>query len=427
VTTPSPQELRLTIRGRWLLPMSGPPVESGWLQIEHGLITALGRGRPSTGRVPVLDLDDAVLIPGLVNAHTHLEFSALDAPLAAGDGLPGWIERLVSLRRERKPAAVDATVAAAIQQGLDESGQAGVTLVGDIATRLPQPTAARPGPATLVFREGLGLRPQAAAAAERGVRADLDRLSRSGRLGGVSPHAPYSVAAGLGRRLVAEAVRRNLPMAMHLCESLEEEELLATGGGPFRHLLETLSAWDVAAAPQLLPPAEWIGLLARGRRGLVVHATHIGRDPEALGRLARHRDRLAVAVCPRTTQLISGHLPPLRLLRAAGLRVAIGTDSRASNPDLSLLPECRQLVDAGLVSPEESLRMATLHGAWALGRDRRSGRLAVGRPADAVILRPAQPAADPWTAVLDPATHITATIARGRLIAGQLPRRQEAS
>ncbi|MFM1904324.1 MAG: hypothetical protein RLZZ440_2224 [Planctomycetota bacterium] len=398
--------------------MCGPPIESGWLRVEHGLITGLGRGCPPARPLPVANLEDAILLPGLVNAHTHLEFSGLDAALPVGAGLPDWIARLVRLRRERDPEAIDAVVAAGIESGLAESGAAGVTLLGDIATRLPPATRPAPGPSTVVFREGLGLRPAAGHAAEAGTRADLDRLGRRSQPAGVSPHAPYSVAAGLGRRLVAEAVCRRLPVAMHLCESLEEEELLATGRGPFRRLLEDLGAWDAAIPPQLLPPAEWIGLLARARRGMVVHATHIDRDPVALARLARHRDRLAVVVCPRTTQLISGRLPPLPLLQAAGLRVAIGTDSRASNPDLSLLPECRQLVDTGLVSPEESLRMATLHGAWAVGRERHSGRLAVGRPADLVILRPAARPTDPWASALDPTTEITATLAHGRLIAG---------
>jgi cytosine/adenosine deaminase-related metal-dependent hydrolase len=150
----------------------------------------------------------------------------------------------------------------------------------------------------------------------------------------------------------------------------------------------------------------------------VVHGTHLDRDPDALARLARHRDRLCVAVCPRTTRSLSGRLPPIGLFRGAGIRVAIGTDSRASNPDLSVLAECRTLVDAGLTSPAEALTMATLHGGFAVMFDR-CGRLAPGLPADLVVLRPVGSVRDPFAAAVDPRTTVLATLRAGRLIHAQ--------
>ncbi len=152
------------------------------------------------------------------------------------------------------------------------------------------------------------------------------------------------------------------------------------------------------------------------RRKPALQPTNSPEDP--LSRLSRHRDRLAVAVCPRNKCAISGRLPPVSILAAAGIRVAIGTDSRASNPDLSVLAECRALVEGGVVSPREALTMATTQGAWALAFERRCGMLASGRLADLVILRPASRHADPSEAVLDPATQIAATLRRGRVIAG---------
>jgi cytosine/adenosine deaminase-related metal-dependent hydrolase len=414
---------RVTLRVRWLVPIVGPAIENAWLMIDRGLVAAIGRGRPPASAGETLDLGDAIVLPGLVNAHTHLEFSEFAEPLAAVGGLPGWIGRVVAARRARETGPAgdsEARAIAAIRRGLAESAAGGVTTVGEIATAAPPQAYAGPGPAVRVFREGLGLRALAGDAVTRLVAADLDRLAAAGIACGVSPHAPYSVAAPLGRRLVAEARRRGLPVAMHLLESEAEAELLARGTGSFRRLLEDLGAWDPAAPPALLPAAEWIGRLARAPRGIVVHATHISHDEPALARLARHRDRLAVVICPRTTRAISGTLPPLAVLRAAGIRVALGTDSRASNPDLSLLAECRILVDAGLASPEETLRMATIHGAWALGFDRRAGRIAPGRPADLAILRPATGSHhDPFAAALDPATAVAATLRRGRVIAGK--------
>lgn len=410
-----------TLRCRWLIPQTGSPLEAGWVRVERGRIAGVGRRSPPGPSDEQIDLDDAIILPGLVNAHTHLEFSEFEAPLDATGGLPGWIGRLVAHRRHLASSGVQSeTVARAIDRGLVESAAAGVTHIGEIASHAPPTQSGRPGSAVRVFREALGLGPTSQAAAITAVSSDLERLARAGRPAGISPHAPYSVAATLGRRLVDIARRRGLPVAMHLCESLDEEDLLAAGRGPFRDLLERLGAWDSARPPAFLSPADWIGLLALARRGIVVHATHIGRDPIALARLARHRNRLAVAVCPRTTRLLSETLPPVRILAAAGVRVAIGTDSRASNPDLSVLEECRTLVDAGLASPEESLRMATIHGAWALAAEQRAGCLAVGRPADLVVLRAATPAADPNAAAIDPGTRVAATLRRGRLIFGRL-------
>jgi len=403
-----------TLRCRWLLPMTGPPLENAWLAIERGRIAALGRGAPPGSRATTTDLGDAIVLPGLVNAHTHLEFSDLPEPLAAAGGLPDWIGRVVAARRTRgNPAGSEpdarAKTAAAIRRGLAESAAAGVTTIGEIATTVMPAAYAGPGPQVRVFCEGLGLRATARDTVPRALAADLDRLAAAGIVAGVSPHAPYSVAAPLGRRLLAEAGRRGIPVAMHLLESAAEPELLAAGGGPFRRLLEDLGAWDSSAPPELLPAAEWIGRLARARRGIVVHATHIDHDAAALSRLARHRDRLAVVVCPRTAQAISGRLPPLVTLRAAGVRLAIGTDSRASNPDLSVLAECRTLVAAGLAAAEEALRMATIDAAWALGLEDRAGRLAVGRRADLAIVRPVDAPRDPFHAALDPAAAVTAT------------------
>jgi cytosine/adenosine deaminase-related metal-dependent hydrolase len=415
---------RRTLRARWLVPVGGWPLENAWLEIDRGLVTAFGRGRPPQSGRDTVDLGDVIMLPGLVNAHTHLEFSELAEPLAAAGGLPDWIARVVAARRIRATDAggsAEARAMAAIRQGLAESVAGGVTAIGEIATAAAPQAYAGPGPRVRVFREGLGLRAAGVEAVPRGVAADLDRLAAAGIACGISPHAPYSVAAPLGRRLVAEARRRSLPVAMHLLESEAEAELLARGTGSFRRLLEDLGAWDPAAPPALLPAAEWISRLATARRGIVVHATYIAHDPAALARLARHRDQLVVVVCPRTTRAISGTLPPLAVLREAGIRVAIGTDSRASNPDLSVLAECRTLVDAGLVSPAEALRMATIHAAWAVGFERHAGRIAPGRPADLAILRPAtsQPR-DPLAAAIDQASVVVATLRRGRVIAGRL-------
>ena len=406
----------LTLRARHILPIAAPPLDNGWVRIERGRIAALGRGIPPSG---ALDLGDAIILPGFVNAHTHLEFSELREPLDPTGGLPAWIRRIVALRR-RRPLNHDADAVKAVHLGLQESAAAGVTAIGEIATAAPLDAYAGSGPRLRVFREALGVSSIAAATALSNSIRDLDWLQSRSIPVGISPHAPYSVAAPLGSRLLAEARRRRLPAAIHLAESLEEEDLLAHVTGPFRDLLEDLGVWPAGEPPRFVQTADWISQLARGPRGIVVHGTHLGRNPTALARLARHRGRLAVAICPRTTLALSGGLPPLALFRESGVRVAIGTDSRASNPDLSVLAECRTLVNSGLCTAAEALTMATLHGAWALMLERRCGSLLPGRAADLAILRPASPHSDPFTAALAPDTRVAATLRAGRVIAGRL-------
>ncbi len=412
----------VTLRCRQVVPMRGRPLDGGWIRIERGRITAMGQRRPPETAV---DLGDAIILPGLVNAHTHLEFSNCRKPLDPSGGLPSWIEQVVHLRRSSEADQTTDRLgpAGAIVRGLAESAAGGVTTIGEIATLAPAAayaTFAKDGPRVRVYREGLGL----SAAAVRRTTSHLASDSESGSgpspMQGLSPHAPYSVAAPLGRWLIETARRRGLPVAMHIAESPDEAALVADGTGRFRALLESLGAWPADAPPRLLPAAGWITELARAPRGIVVHGTFLPDDPTAMARLARHRDRLAVTICPRTTLALSGRLPPLAAFRDAGLRVALGTDSRASNPDLSVLGECRTLVDAGLASPEETLTLATRHGAWAMMLEHRSGLLAPARPADLVILRPTAPYTDPFTAILDPATQIIATLRSGRVIHGEV-------
>lgn len=402
--------------------MNGPPLDGGWLRIERGRITAVGRGTPPPA---ALDLSDAIIVPGLVNAHTHLEFSACTRPLDPRGGLPSWIGRVVQLRRSlgRSSNVITDAAEEAIRRGLAESAGGGITTLGEIATLAPATAyamSAAGGPRVRIFREGFGLSAAAIETTKSRLAAECESAPGDSLSLGLSPHAPYSIAAPLGRWMIDTARRHHWPVAMHIAESPDEAELLTGGTGRFRSLLDSLGAWPTEEPPQFLPAADWITALARAPRGIVVHGTFLPDDPPAMARLARHRDRLAVAICPRTTLALSGRLPPLEAFRAAGLRVALGTDSRASNPDLSVLAECRTLADAGLACPEEALAMATRHGAWALMLDHRCGLLAPGRPADLVILRPMAPHADPFTAILDPTTHIIATLRSGRIIHGRI-------
>jgi aminodeoxyfutalosine deaminase len=413
----------LVLRARWIVPVGRRPIENGWLRIERGRIAAIGRHAPPgpARETAITDLGDSIILPGLVNAHTHLEFSDLERPLDADGGLPGWIAKVVALRRARPTGdAAEARLVAAFRAGVTESLSLGVTTIGEIATAVPRAGYPSAGPRLRIYREALGLS-FSGGHVPGAIARDLDRLRDSA---GISPHAPMTVSKALGKALLTEAARRDLPVTMHLAESLAELAYVTGDGGPFCDLFATLGAWPADRPPPVLPPSDWISRLARCRRGSVVHGTFLGEPPDAtaLDRLARHRDRLGVVVCPRTTRLLSGRLPPVRQFLAAGVRVALGTDSRASNPDLSVLAEARELVGSGAVSPGEALRMMTSDAAWNVAHEVRAGSIAVGRPADLVVLTPSGPFTDPLDAILRPDTRVAATLRRGNVLHGQLPR-----
>ena len=396
--------------------MSSAPITGGWLCIKRGKIFSIGRHQAPSHAI---DLGDVIILPGLINAHTHLEFSDYKKPIDPSGGLVSWIEKLVHHRRQRHEQDPDQTsVLLAIQKGLHESAQFGVTTIGEISTTPPSTMYDARGPRVRIYHEGLGLSSRTIHEASTRLHKQFPSHVQTHGLHGLSPHAPYSVTRTLGKIMTSVAHRHCLPLAMHIAESLDEVDLLTNRTGSFRTLLESLGAWPSDTPPMLLQQAEWISLLAKAPRAMIVHGTFLPRDRDAMARLTRHRNQLAITICPRTTLVLSGEYPPLVAFRDAGLQVALGTDSRASNPDLSILSECRALVDSGMVSPLQSVLMATRNGAWALMLDRHCGSLTCGRNADLTIVQPVSKYTDPFEAVLDPRTQIIGTMKSGRWIYG---------
>jgi len=369
----------IALRARIVLPISGPPIDGGIVTIAAGKIVSVGS---DGGGAAVKDLGDVALMPGLVNAHTHLEFSDLAAPLGtAGAILPDWIADVMSHRRQA------ADPARTIRRGLEECAAAGTTTLGEIATRdwrgdeLP---AVRP--TAVVFHEAIGPtlpRAQAAAAAAEAFLAAP--TTAAGVLPGLSPHAPYTVHPHLLAALVELSRAHHLPLAMHLAESREELELLTLGSGPFRDLLEDVGAWDASEGARLNCILDYLTELARAQRTLVIHGNYL--DDEEIEFLAEHAGTMSVVYCPRTHAFFDHEPYPLRQMLDAGVAMALGTDSRASNPDLSMLAEMQCIAERHAdVSPEEILRMGTLGGAAALGLESECGSIEVGKRADFVAV-----------------------------------------
>ena len=369
-----------TLRARLALPIEGRPISNALVVCCDGRIVEVG-AREARGEL--IDFGDVLLLPALVNAHTHLEFSNLAAPLGrSGMSLPDWLRAAVAERASTdEPGA--ATALGAIASGAAEATRFGTGVVGEIAqttaapTQIPQPLQG------VAYWEARGLDrsrgDELAAITESYLREEGGRWRR-----GLSPHAPYSLHLETLERLVAIAAAAGAPVAMHVAESREELEFLATGGGPFRELLDAFGVRcePGATARRIL---DYLERLAPARRTAVVHGNYLGA--EELDFLAQHQERFAVVYCPRTHAYFRHERHPAADLMRRGVRVALGTDSRASSPDLNLLAELRTAAAAAPdVDPGAWLRAATLDAAWALGLEAEFGALTAGRRAVFTVL-----------------------------------------
>jgi len=189
---------------------------------------------------------------------------------------------------------------------------------------------------------------------------------------------------------------------MHLAESKEELELLANHSGQLVETLKSLGAWKPEAVPLGRRPLDYLRMLATAHRSLVIHGNYLASDE--IDFLAAQRERVSLVYCPRTHAYFGHAFYPLAQMLAAGVRVAIGTDSRASNPDLRLLEELRHVArHHPAVSPEAILRMGTLAGAEALGIADEFGSITPGKRAVLAVVPVASDATSPLDAILSSA------------------------
>lgn len=374
----------IVYRAAWVLPMSAPPIKHGWVAIDRGRIvnvgSALAAAPVAPGRAPeIVDLERVAVLPGLVNAHTHLELSWMRGQVPPSDSMPSWAARLMALRR-----TVGAEPALPIEEAVREARAAGTSVVGDVTNTLAayEPLADS-NLAAAIFRELLGFNTEDPGALVAAACDELEALTPIERLRpSVVPHAPYSVAPELFRAIARASGGR--PISIHLAEAPEEMQFLRDGTGAWRELLGQLGVWsDAWHAPGCDPVdyLESLGLL--GERLIAVHCTQLGRD--ALARLASAG--ASVVTCPRSNRWTGAGVPPIERFYASGVRVAIGTDSLASVEDLNLfaeLAEVRRLAPA--VPAARLLASATRDGAAALGFGREYGTIEPGKQADLIAV-----------------------------------------
>lgn len=400
-------------RARWLYPGNGAPTENSLVTIDQGRIVEI---LPDDGG-EANDLGAVALIPGLINAHTHLEFSSLSHPLEPRTSFPDWIRSVICWRRQ----VTGAEHRSAIIQGLHESRRGGVTAIGEIATSDwplewscseitgSEDVSPAEHPDGIVFRELLGLSDEAVSTQVNVARRFLREFPTGGRFHpGLSPHAPYSVHPDLFEELCQLAEQEHVPLAFHLAESPAELELLDRGTGSLVSLFQELGVWRPGVIPSGTPPRHYLERLASLSRALIVHGNLLSAEEIAF--VAAH-PQLSVAYCPRTHAAMQSGIHPWRTMRESGINVVLGTDGRASNPDLSLWKELQFLhAQAPDIPASDLLRMATVDAAAALGLEQ-GGRLTPGGPADLAMVQLSPRAQrDPESFLLEPDCRILGTL-----------------
>lgn len=368
---------------RWVLPVAAPAIADGAVAVEGARIAWVG---PRAAAPPgeLVDLGEAILMPGLVNTHTHLELTAMRGFLEELDFRP-WILRLT---RARQAVLTRDLLLASAKLGIAEGLLAGVTTYADTCesgTTLEAMVAM--GVRGIMYQEVFGPDPAACDAAIDGLRQRLDVLRHAAtplvRLG-ISPHAPYTVSDPLFAAAGRLAERDGWPIAVHLAESEAEAQFVRDGAGPFA---EAWRARGIAVAPRAESPVallDRLGVLSA--RPLLIHCVRTSDDD--VQRIVRHD--CAVAHCPASNAKLGHGVAPLLDYVAAGVRVGLGTDSVAANNRLDLLDEARLAVlvqravtrrfDA--LGAREAIALATRGGARALGLGHEVGTLAVGMQAD---------------------------------------------
>lgn len=403
----------MILTARFVAPIDGGVIEDGAIAIDGAKIVAVGSAKEVGGGADErIDFADAVIAPGFINAHTHLELTSMAGRVSPSADFTGWLTRLVQASGESAPTRH--SVQQDVAEGVARSFRAGVTTVGDI-TRFPvwtREALLQTAMRAVSFGEVIAI----------GTRRDLlrDRLDaalctdhQSERLRcGVSPHAPYTVEPDGLRRCAKLCARRSVPVCVHAAETRDEAEFTRDRTGALADYLRALGVWDdriPASGLAPIPLLEACGLLAD--RSVLAHANYV--SDQDIDRIAR--SGASVAYCPRTHAAFEH--PPHRFgdMLDAGVNVCVGTDSLASNPTLSILDELRFLhkkypdMDCARL-----LEMGTLSGARALGLDSGVGSITTGKNADLVVI-PLSHGGD-WWEVLRSSAEPVAVLSRGSFV-----------
>jgi aminodeoxyfutalosine deaminase len=383
----------------WVAPMDRGLIRDGGILIDGERIVEVGEAKRIRDRkAEVIDLGRSVVLPGLINAHTHLELSHLVREPAPAGGLAAWLVRVI--RQNTFPQGeMEKVVAKAVATGVKQCLKFGVSAAGDISRncRLTRGILSRSGLRVVSFGEIQAMGMRRGLLEERlGIAGDEKDAAGNVRVG-ISPHAPYSVEAEGYRRALEVARQKKMPLATHLAESADEAEFLARHSGSLMRVWDFVGGFDDAVGRFEGGPIRYAkGLGILDYPTLLAHVNYC--DEEEMDILAG--GKASVVYCPRTHQYF-GHSPHRwREMMGRGINVAVGTDSTASAGDLNLVEDLRVVRGIAAEAAVQSIwEMATIRAARAVGIEAVAGSLTPRKLADFAVF-PAQ-GKDPLQTILE--------------------------
>jgi cytosine/adenosine deaminase-related metal-dependent hydrolase len=376
------------LRASFVAPIDQPILRDAAIVCAAGHILEVGPDNTLIKSHPdarVHDFGNAVILPGLVNPHTHLELSGCTAGDSPGGSFADWIMSLPRRIGRETGKSPEELFGPATRRGIQQCLRFGVTTVGDISQQMhiTRPIIRESPIRCVSFGEVIGLGGNRKRYDELLPRA-IDRAHQTDRLRiGLSPHAPYTVDLDGFRQCLEMARQQDLPLATHLAETPAEREFLDHHSGPFQQIWQMLGHWREGLVTMRGSPicaAQEAGLLDYPT--VLAHVNYCGDDELEL--LAR--GRASVIYCPRTHAYF-GHPPHRwREMLSRGINVAVGTDSCASSPDLNIIDDLGLLQRQAPDLPAQQIwEMVTVRAARALGLDHMVGSLTPGKLADFAV------------------------------------------
>jgi cytosine/adenosine deaminase-related metal-dependent hydrolase len=382
----------MIIRARTVVPMEGDPIPDGAVAVSGNKIADVGRFAEIRQRQSgeVLDLGEQILMPGLINGHCHLDYTMLRGTIPPQHSFSDWIRAI----NAEKAKLTDQDYIDSINAGFAEAQRFGTTTILNL-TAFPKLIAAIQEPLrTWWFGELIDVRNPDEA--EKIADEALEFLKSSSRWG-LAPHAPFTASQRLYARCEEIGRREHIPLTTHLAESREETEMFRDATGAAFEFLESIGR-PMEDCGRETPLSLFVRTRAIAERWIIAHLNELNAgDFELLASAPKFH----IAHCPRSHTFF-GHAPfAFDRLRTLGFNICLGTDSLASNSDLSLFAEMRELLrkEPGL-SPREIVAMATLNGALAIGQPDSLGKMAPGAYADLIAVPEAPSATDVFETIV---------------------------